>query len=71
MGLGGLVLGSLIFYFKDIRRTVFQLFGFYYQVLVCLDPTASKLGASLIDQLKNVCGDDVIVSSISDAFKEL
>ena len=29
MGLGGLVLGSLILYFKGMRLMMFQLSGFY------------------------------------------
>jgi len=39
------------------------------KVLVCLDPTASKLGMSLLDHLHNLCDDDVIIRSISDAFR--
>ena len=31
MGLGGLVLGSLILYLKGMRRMMFQLSGFYYK----------------------------------------
>ena len=30
MGLGGLVLGSLILYIKGMRILMFQLSGFYY-----------------------------------------
>ena len=29
MGLGGLVLGSVVFYLKGMRRVMFQLSGFY------------------------------------------
>ena len=32
MGLGGLVLGSLIIFLKGMRRMMFQLSGFYYRV---------------------------------------
>ena len=32
MGLGGLVLGSLILYLKGMRRMMFQLSGFYCRV---------------------------------------
>ena len=31
MGLGGLVLGSLILYLKGMRIMMFQLSGFYYK----------------------------------------
>ena len=34
MGLGGLVLGSLILYLKGMRIMMFQLSGFYFRCLV-------------------------------------
>ena len=34
MALGGLVLGSLILYLKGMRTTMFQLSGFYYNILL-------------------------------------
>ncbi|CAE7537200.1 unnamed protein product, partial [Symbiodinium necroappetens] len=39
------------------------------KLLVCLDPTASKLGVSLLDQMQNLCDDETIARSISDAFR--
>ena len=39
------------------------------KLLVCLDPTASKLGVSLLDQMQNLCDDETVARSISDAFR--
>ena len=39
------------------------------KLLVCLDPTASKLGMSLLDQMQNLCDDETVARSISDAFR--
>ncbi|CAE7406561.1 unnamed protein product [Symbiodinium sp. CCMP2592] len=39
------------------------------KVIICLDPTATKLGVSLLDQMRNLCDDEVVVMSISDAFR--
>ena len=34
MALGGLVLGSLILYLRNMRIMMFQLSGFYYRVVI-------------------------------------
>ena len=39
------------------------------KVLICLDPTATKLGMSLLDKMRDLCEDEIVVASISDAFR--